>query len=37
VAAARGALGEEAFEAAWVRGNTLPLEEAITGTLSNRE
>ncbi len=37
IAAARGALGEEAFEAAWVGGNTLPLEEAITGTLSNRE
>jgi tetratricopeptide (TPR) repeat protein len=36
VAAARGTLGEDAFEAAWVRGNTLPLEEAITGTLSNR-
>ncbi len=37
MAAARGALGEEAFEAAWVRGHTLPLEEAITDTLSNRE
>jgi len=37
VAAARGALGEEAFEAAWVRGHMLPLEEAITGILSNGE
>jgi predicted ATPase/DNA-binding XRE family transcriptional regulator len=35
VAAAREALGEEAFAAAWVRGHTLPLEEAITDTLSN--
>jgi predicted ATPase/DNA-binding XRE family transcriptional regulator len=34
-AAAREALGEEAFAAAWVRGHTLPLEEAITDTLSN--
>jgi hypothetical protein len=37
VAAAREALGEEAFTAAWVRGHTLPLKEAITDTLSNRE
>ena len=37
VAAAREALGEEAFAAAWVRGHTLPLEEAITDTLSNGE
>jgi predicted ATPase/DNA-binding XRE family transcriptional regulator len=37
VAAAREALGEEAFAAAWVRGHTLPLEEAITDTLNNGE
>jgi hypothetical protein len=37
VATARGALGEEAFEAAWVRGHALPLEEAITDTLNNDE
>jgi len=37
VAAARRGLGEEAFEAAWVRGHALPLEEAITDTLSNSE
>jgi predicted ATPase len=37
VAAAREALGEEAFAAAWVRGHALPLEEAITDTLSNGE
>jgi len=37
VAAARGTLGEEAFAAAWVRGYALPLEEAITDTLSNNE
>ena len=37
VAAAREALGEEAFAAAWVRGHTLPLEEAITDTLGNGE
>jgi predicted ATPase len=35
VAAARGALGEEVFAAAWVRGHALPLKEAITATLSN--
>jgi len=35
VAAAREALGEEAFAAAWVRGHTLPLEDAITDTLNN--
>ena len=33
VAAAHGALGEEAFTAAWARGHTLPLEEAIKETL----
>ncbi len=33
VAAARRALGEEAFAAAWVRGHALSLEEAITDTL----
>ena len=37
VAAAREALGEEAFAAAWVRGHTLPLEDAITDTLNNGE
>ena len=37
VAAARGALGEDAFAAAWVRGHALPLEEAVTDTLSNGE
>jgi hypothetical protein len=37
VATAHEALGEEAFEAAWVRGHTLPLEEAITDTLGNGE
>ena len=35
VAAARGALGEDAFAAAWARGHALPLQEAITDTLSN--
>jgi hypothetical protein len=35
VAAARGALGEEEFAAAWVRGHALPLEEAVADTLSN--
>jgi hypothetical protein len=33
VAAAHGALGEEAFAAAWARGHALPLEEAIEDTL----
>jgi hypothetical protein len=37
VAAAREALGEEAFAAAWVRGHTLPLEEAIIDTLNTDE
>jgi predicted ATPase/DNA-binding XRE family transcriptional regulator len=37
VATAHEALGEEAFEAAWVRGHSLPLEEAITDTLGNGE
>jgi hypothetical protein len=37
VTAARGAIGEEAFEAAWVRGHALILEETITETLSNGE
>ena len=37
VTAARGAIGEEAFEAAWVRGHALTLEETITETLSNGE
>ncbi|CAA9450258.1 MAG: hypothetical protein AVDCRST_MAG58-734 [uncultured Rubrobacteraceae bacterium] len=33
VAAAHGALGKEAFTAAWTRGHALPLEEAIEDTL----
>ena len=33
VAAAHGALGEEAFAAAWARGHALPLEEAIKDKL----
>jgi tetratricopeptide (TPR) repeat protein len=37
VAGIRGALGEEAFAAAWVRGHALPLEEAITDTLGKDE
>jgi tetratricopeptide (TPR) repeat protein len=37
VAAARGTLGEEAFGSAWMKGHSLPLEEAITGTLCNGE
>jgi tetratricopeptide (TPR) repeat protein len=37
VVAARGTLGEDAFAAAWARGHALPLEKAITDTLSNGE
>ena len=37
VLTARGALGEAAFEASWVRGHALLLEKAIAGTLSNGE
>ena len=37
VAAAREALGEEAFDAAWIRGHSLPLEDAIADTLSDGE
>jgi tetratricopeptide (TPR) repeat protein len=37
VAAAREALGEEAFAAAWARGHALPLEEAVTDTLGKDE
>jgi hypothetical protein len=33
VAAAHGALGKEAFTAAWIRGHDLPWEEAIEDTL----
>ena len=35
VAAARAALGEEAFESAWAKGYALPLDEAIKDTLGN--
>jgi predicted ATPase/DNA-binding XRE family transcriptional regulator len=34
-AAAREALGEEAFEAAWAEGHAMPLEDAITVALNN--
>jgi predicted ATPase/DNA-binding XRE family transcriptional regulator len=34
-AAAREALGEEAFEAAWAEGYAIPLEDAITVALNN--
>ena len=37
VTAARGALGEEVFAAAWARGHALPLEETVTDTLGNSE
>jgi hypothetical protein len=37
VAAAREALGEDAFEAAWANGHALPLEEVIADTLSDGE
>lgn len=37
VIAARVALGEDAFAAAWTEGHALPLEEAITGALDNWE
>ena len=37
VAAAREALGEEAFAAAWAKGHALHLDEAITETLSDDE
>ena len=35
VAAARAALGEDAFTAAWAKGRALPLEEAIKGSLGD--
>ncbi len=35
VAAAREALGEEVFAAAWARGHALPLEETVTDTLNS--
>jgi non-specific serine/threonine protein kinase len=35
VAAARAALGEDAFTAAWAKGHALPLEEAIKDTLGD--
>ena len=35
VAAARAALGEDAFESAWAKGHALPLEEAIRDTLGD--
>lgn len=37
VAAARGALGKDASEAAWANGRALPLEDVIADTLSNGE
>lgn len=37
VAAARAALGEEAFESAWAKGHALPLEETVTDTLGKDE
>jgi hypothetical protein len=37
VAAAREALGEDAFAAAWVKSHALPLEEAIIDSLNNSE
>jgi len=36
VAAAHEALGEQAFAAAWARGHTLPLEDAIEDTLMGK-
>ncbi len=35
VAAARAALGEDAFTAAWAEGHALPLAEAIRDTLGD--
>jgi non-specific serine/threonine protein kinase len=37
MAAAREALGEEAFETAWAEGHAMPLEDAITVALNNNE
>jgi hypothetical protein len=37
VAATREALGEVAFDAAWIRGHSLPLKEVIADTLSDGE
>jgi hypothetical protein len=37
VAAARAALGEEVFAAAWARGRAMSLEEAVTDTLGKDE
>jgi predicted ATPase/tetratricopeptide (TPR) repeat protein/DNA-binding XRE family transcriptional regulator len=37
VAAAREALGEDAFTAAWVKSHALPLDKVIAETLSNGE
>ena len=37
VAAAHGALGKEAFTAAWARGHALSLQKAITDALNNDE
>ena len=34
-AAAREALGKEAFEAAWAEGHAMPLEDAINVALNN--
>ena len=35
VAAARAALGEDAFESAWAKGHALPFEEAIDAALGD--
>jgi hypothetical protein len=37
VAATREALGEVAFDAAWIRGHSLPLKEVIADPLSDGE
>ena len=37
VVAARGALGNEAFEAAWANVHAMPLQEVITNTLRKDE
>jgi hypothetical protein len=37
MAAARAALGEEAFAAAWAEGQAMTLEEAVAYALENSE